>query len=436
MLSLISIISTIPMPWSIEGLFRSALAQSLHDQPPIFATIGLLYDPATTIDVCIAIVVSQRSNNSRIGLLVVCIGANSINTSFVALCSLDFFFLLQSHTSSHLFTADHSIPDLLLHLPPLCSSTADHRDAVPRATLRSFSALPLGLHPHSSLRLLHLVHAHLALPGLSLRSPWHLGPCLRWRSIPHHYLRPTAATESPGCPAAQISQPPRLRPIGHRSNRPRPPQAHQRHNATHLRGTGSPRSLDDIVANPGSFRYVSPEERMRPAIPPPSFVTISAATKVPDAAEPAGQSSSTPPQTSESLGLASRQNFTRFVTGMRLIDRKYEQKRAEMLALLHPELLAQQQQPVVLPQMQQRWVPMVPQRAPAPQPGFPPPSQPFAPTGPSPAGPPSPKPQPSTPKRAPSPAPAPPKPVSPALKPKAAPPPPPGARRPIPFVMG
>lgn len=208
------------------------------------------------------------------------------------------------------------------------------------------------------------------------------------------------------------------------------------HNATHLRGTGSPRSLDDIVANPGSFRYVSPEERMRPAIPPPSFVTISAATRVPDAAEPVGQSSSTPPQTSESLGLASRQNFTRFVTGMRLIDRKYEQKRAEMLALLHPELLAQQQQPVVLPQMQQRWVPMVPQRAPAPQPGFPPPSQPFAPTGPSPAGPPSPKPQPSTPKRAPSPAPAPPKPVSPALKPKAAPPPPPGARRPIPFVMG
>lgn len=64
--------------------------------------------------------------------------------------------------------------------------------------------------------------------ALSLRSPWHLGPCLRWRSIPHHYLRPTAATESPGCPAAQISQPPRLRPIGHRSNRPRPPQAHQR----------------------------------------------------------------------------------------------------------------------------------------------------------------------------------------------------------------
>lgn len=122
MLSLISIISTIPMPWSIEGLFRSALAQSLHDQPPIFATIGLLYDPATTIDVCIAIVVSQRSNNSRIGLLVVCIGANSISASFVALCSLDFFFLLQSHTSSHLFTADYSIPDLLLHLPPLCSS--------------------------------------------------------------------------------------------------------------------------------------------------------------------------------------------------------------------------------------------------------------------------------------------------------------------------
>lgn len=146
MLSLISIISTIPMPWSIEGLFRSALAQSLHDQPPILATIGLLYEPATTIGDCIAIVVSQRSNSSRIGLLIVCIGANSIrspydqpplfatigllydvattwedsvvivlpqqsnnstigllivcigansiSTFFVALCSLDFFFLL------------------------------------------------------------------------------------------------------------------------------------------------------------------------------------------------------------------------------------------------------------------------------------------------------------------------------------------------------
>lgn len=164
-------------------------------------------------------------------------------------------------------------------------------------------------------------------------------------------------------------------------------------NATHL-PAGSPRPLvplDDIVRNAGSFRYVPLAERWRPAIPPPA-TPISAATKPVDAHAPPSQSSSPPPQTSESMGLASRQAFTTYVTGMRLIDDKYAENRQWFLHNLHPELLPQQQQQlVVLPQMQQPFMGFVPQRAPSPPPPQPqvqqpvllplvaPPSEPAAP---------------------------------------------------------
>jgi len=84
---------------------------------------------------------------------------------------------------------------------------------------------------------------------------------------------------------------------------------------------------------------------MRPAIPSPSArPSFSAATKVPDAPAPTSQSSSAPPQTSESTGLASRQAFIKFTTGMRLIDRKYAPHRQAFPERFHPELLLAQQQ--------------------------------------------------------------------------------------------